>query len=96
MCHDGAREDESSPYSTLHNSSVGKFGSGTTARSLKETILDTVARGTSSPNTRKRPGMILANRLGRQIGTDASGLARSRMRVVLNPNDKVKSAIPAR
>jgi RHS repeat-associated protein len=74
-------------WATSGAAGAGKFSPGTTARALRGLIEEAVERGVVRPNTRGRAGSIVEYDFGRQIGTDVSGQAASRLRVVLNPDN---------
>jgi RHS repeat-associated protein len=81
-------------WSTSDAAGAGKFDPGTTARNLRDMIQETVLEGTIRPNTLNRPGAIFENDLGVKIGTDIGDSDASWLRVVLNPDNTVRTAFP--
>jgi len=57
-------------------------------------IEETVANGDFRPNTLNRPGWIYEYDFGSKIGTDFGGNETSWLRVVLNPDNAVRTAFP--
>ena len=73
---------------------AGKYGAGTTARSLKNMITETVYKGGFRPNSLGRPGTIYEYDFGTKIGTDIGGSPTSWLRVVLREDNTVLTAFP--
>jgi hypothetical protein len=81
-------------WATSDAANAGKFAVETTARSLKSMIEDTVANGSIRPNTLNRPGAIFEYNFGSKVGVDIGGNDTSWLRVVLNPDNTVRTAFP--
>jgi RHS repeat-associated protein len=81
-------------WATSSAAGAGKFGLGTTARSLRRMIDEAVASGSSRANTMGRPGTIFEYDFGRTIGIDIGGSSTSRLRVVVDPTGDVTTAFP--
>lgn len=81
-------------WPTSGAANAGKFADGTTARSLRDMIDDTVVPGAGRANTRGRPGYIFERDLGSTIGVNIDGVPTSRLRVVVDPGGNVVTAFP--
>jgi hypothetical protein len=81
-------------WATSSAKGAGKFVEGTTARSLRNMINETVENGASRSNTFGRPGQIFEYNFGRQIGTNIDGSVSTQLRVVVGPNGQVITAFP--
>jgi hypothetical protein len=81
-------------WATSDAEGAGKFAAGTTGRSLKSMIEETVASGGIRPNTLNRTGWIYEYDFGSKIGIDIGGNETPWLRVVLNPDNTVRTAFP--
>ena len=73
---------------------AGKFAEGIGAREIRDMISETVTQGSVRPNTLGRAGQIFEYDFGQTIGVDINGNATSQMRVVVGPDQTVKTAFP--
>lgn len=73
---------------------AGKFTQQVGLRELKSIIGETASKGAVRANTNGRAGNIYEYSFGKIIGTNSSGNATSKLRVVLDASGKVITAFP--